>query len=347
MHSPKAASVGRDFDRPDFLRLAALLSSFITHSRFKARGLAIVTAALFSCLAAMGQSVEFPFNFVGPIGTSSFARGAFVYLPGSLTLNMTYQLSSPPHEINVVVDYGNGNGGLVFSFHYSYLPSLPAAGSVTRTRTATFINEAMLDAFQHGRVSMSISTDDHPYSGLGEIVGYVGVPTITCSGGGSINFGNPATVNAVVREPDGRAFVAVWSINGTVVQTIQVASNASPIVTNLSYVADLPAGMNLVNLAVTNSMNNGVLCSTLFTVVKLPWQVVTNAVATNSDLFSVTLTGNEPHQFFRLKREPGTAALQTPVLSIARSNAFVIITWPASATNFTLEGSSTLDPVFE
>lgn len=84
---------------------------------------------------------------------------------------------------------------------------------------------------------------------------------------------------------------------------------------------------------------NYVLQST-FTLASPNWQAVTNPVVVNSNTNTVTWTNNSAACFFRL-------ILNVPggfVLSIARSNNVVVISWPAAATNYALQTTVSLNP---
>jgi hypothetical protein len=259
------------------LRIHLSIKSIATYPRAKGRYPSIVIATLLSCVASFGQGIAFPFHLdgahapAGPNPVPSYADGTLTYTPGLLTLSMTYQLTSPGHEIICGISYGNG-AGLVLAFH-SAPPDLPPTGTITRTRGGDLIDDAVLDALLHGRVTLSVSTENYPFSCCGEIGGTVMLPppppfpTVACSGLVSTNCGNLALVNATITEPAGRAFIAVWRVNGTIAQTLQFAATGASNVTNLTYSADLPVGTNLVDLAVTNSLTNAASCSTLVSVV--------------------------------------------------------------------------------
>jgi hypothetical protein len=83
----------------------------------------------------------------------------------------------------------------------------------------------------------------------------------------TVECGSPATVTDLVDESAGTPFVLFWSLNGIVVQTNLVAASQSEIITNISWVAELPLGTNLVEAMLADSVSNTAYSSTIVTVV--------------------------------------------------------------------------------
>ena len=97
----------------------------------------------------------------------SSAFGTIEYQPGALTLNITYSVTSPVHEIIFYEGIG-----WIFTFA-SGNPSLPSVDTITLTRKSSIINQGFLNSLENGLSSLAISTDKYPYAAAPEIYGFI------------------------------------------------------------------------------------------------------------------------------------------------------------------------------
>jgi hypothetical protein len=91
-------------------------------------------------------------------------------------------------------------------------------------------------------------------------------PVVSCSGPTTLECsnGSVATICANVTDFGGRAMEVLWSVDGVVVQTNQVASGV--ISSNLTLAAELGEGVHAINVTVSNGMPLTATCSTTVTV---------------------------------------------------------------------------------
>lgn len=110
-------------------------------------------------------------------------------------------------------------------------------------------------------------------------------PTITCPEPSTVECGTPAAVTVQVSDPAGDAMTVVWSLNGKPVQTNQLAASQPPEAKDVTFTAELPAGTNALEAAVTDSANYSASCSTTVAVVDTTPPVITNACASVTSLW--------------------------------------------------------------
>lgn len=91
-------------------------------------------------------------------------------------------------------------------------------------------------------------------------------PVVTCSTNQIVpcvnSNGGPATVLAMVQDPDGDALMAIWAVNGRPVQTNAIAAGVSSNAITLTLSRDFPGGTNDVRIGVTEDGTNIVQCAT-------------------------------------------------------------------------------------
>jgi hypothetical protein len=105
------------------------------------------------------------------------------------------------------------------------------------------------------------------------------VPVITCPNDATNECGATSTLTAVVADTDGDALTVVWSLNGTAVQTNDVAGSTSASGTDVSYAAALPLGTNVVEVQVSDPSGSNATCSATITVVDTTPPVIESATA--------------------------------------------------------------------
>jgi len=104
-------------------------------------------------------------------------------------------------------------------------------------------------------------------------------PLLTCPQPYTVECGGAVTISGSVSDADGDALTVVWTVNGAIMQTNQLAAGttaAQPV----SFTAEFPLGTNVVALAVTDSGGNTVNCSSTVTVVDTIPPVISNVKAT-------------------------------------------------------------------
>jgi hypothetical protein len=92
-------------------------------------------------------------------------------------------------------------------------------------------------------------------------------PTLVCPPAATVECGTPASLTAVVSDPDGDALTVVWSVNGTVMVTNTLAAGQPGVSANVNFSVDLPLGTNTVGIVVTDSATNSTSCGTTVVVV--------------------------------------------------------------------------------
>lgn len=92
-------------------------------------------------------------------------------------------------------------------------------------------------------------------------------PVVACPEPSTVECGGPITIASSVSDPEGDALVVVWFVNGTVIQTNELAAGSTTMPVAVPLVAEFPLGTNLVSLVVTDSAGNKTVCSTTVTVV--------------------------------------------------------------------------------
>jgi hypothetical protein len=81
-----------------------------------------------------------------------------------------------------------------------------------------------------------------------------------------VECGAAAELTAQVSDPEGDALAAVWTLNGTAIQTNLVSASAPGVVANISISGSFPLGTNILGIGVTAG-KNVTSCTTTVTVV--------------------------------------------------------------------------------
>jgi hypothetical protein len=104
-------------------------------------------------------------------------------------------------------------------------------------------------------------------------------PALVCPPAATVECGTPATLTAVVSDPDGDALTVVWSVNGTGMMTNVLAAGQPGLAANVEFTADLPLGTNSIGISVTDTATNSASCGTTVTVVDTTPPVIVRAKA--------------------------------------------------------------------
>jgi hypothetical protein len=91
-------------------------------------------------------------------------------------------------------------------------------------------------------------------------------PVLVCPEPATVECGGATTVTAKVSDPEGDALVIVWSVNGTAIQTNELAAGATTTTTDVNFVAEFPLGTNSVAVSVTDAAGATEACTTTVTV---------------------------------------------------------------------------------
>jgi hypothetical protein len=164
----------------------------------------------------------------------------------------------------------------------------------------------------------------------------------TVRGGGTFVAGSTNTVTATANS--GYLF-ANWTLGGIVASTSSnytfTLGGNEMLVANFLTTSRPSLSITQSNgvtfLFWANSTNGFTLESTT-NLTPAVWVVVTNLPALSGGFFTVSNIWSDQQRFFRL------VAMSRPSLSITQSNGFTFLFWPSSATGFTLESTTNLNP---
>ncbi|WP_263408516.1 Ig-like domain repeat protein [Terriglobus tenax] len=163
--------------------------------------------------------------------------------PANATVTNLNQLLSPPLVSN-----------------FSWTPTLADAGTYVVAYTVTN------DTFQQTLGSMTITVPS------------VQPPTLSCPASVTGQYGSPVSIPLTVTDSQGHAVTVVWTLDGNVVQTDNVAASSSA--NNLSYSNTLSVGSHVLSIAATNTDNLTSTCTPPVTISKAD-QTITFAALSN------------------------------------------------------------------
>ncbi len=99
--------------------------------------------------------------------------------------------------------------------------------------------------------------------------------TVSCLPPLTVECAYTATITAVVSQPEGRALTVQWFVNGLLAKQELIPARDSPADVNVSYMAELPVGANLVGVTVDDAWHNSARCSSIVTIADIkPPQLV-------------------------------------------------------------------------
>ncbi len=92
-------------------------------------------------------------------------------------------------------------------------------------------------------------------------------PVVACPEPVTVECGSLTSLTSKVSDPEGGALVVVWSVNGTAIQTNELAAGSTSTAANVGFEAEFPLGTNQVTVVVTDAGGESATCSSTVTVV--------------------------------------------------------------------------------
>ncbi len=134
---------------------------------------------------------------------------------------------------------------------------------------------------------VNIHTTNHPGGEIrGQLIALANVaPELTCPDATTVECSVPGTYTATVSDADGEPVQVVWKLNGTAVQTNQIAAGGPPTAAVVTFTAALPLGTNTLELTATDSSTNSTTCTSTVTVVDTIPPVIVSASANTTLLW--------------------------------------------------------------
>lgn len=105
-------------------------------------------------------------------------------------------------------------------------------------------------------------------------------PEVFCPAAATNECDESVTYSATVSDADGEPIQVVWTVNGTAVQTNNVAAGGPPTSATVTLTTELPKGTNILGVTATDSSGNSTSCSTKIKIVDTVPPVIT-AVSAN------------------------------------------------------------------
>ena len=247
--------------------------------------------------AAVGMS---PSNEV-PAVTNSTAFGneisggiSFNTSNSTLTFAIGYgsaagfaDLTGPAAMMHIHGPAGAGtNAAVLFdlaSFHF--VATNPAQGGVI-IGSVVYPNDQIANLLA-GLNYVNIHTATNPGGEIrGQLIPLVNVaPEVVCPAASTVECSVPGTYTATVSDADGEPLRVIWTVNGTPVQTNEVAASGPPTFAVVTLTASLPLGTNILGVTATDSSGNSTSCSSTATVVDTIPPVIASASANPSVLW--------------------------------------------------------------
>lgn len=110
-------------------------------------------------------------------------------------------------------------------------------------------------------------------------------PLVSCPEPATFECGGAASIAVNVSDADADALTVVWSVNGAVVQTKQLAAGTTAATQAVNFTAEFPLGTNVVSVSVADSAGDAATCSTAVIVVDTIPPVITSVKATPNVLW--------------------------------------------------------------
>jgi len=110
-------------------------------------------------------------------------------------------------------------------------------------------------------------------------------PVVSCPEPATVECGQITRVTVQVSDADTNALVVVWTVNGTSLQTNNLAAGTTLVPAPVSFDAEYQVGANIVAVEVTDSTGRSSGCSTTITVVDTTPPVITALSSTPSSLW--------------------------------------------------------------
>ena len=113
----------------------------------------------------------------------------------------------------------------------------------------------------------------------GQLIRQNAAPSIVGPEDSTEECGELVTYSATVSDYDGDAVQAVWTLNGTAVETDSIAAGGPPSGAVITYTADLPDGVNTLSVIATDSSGNVTTFASTITVVDTVAPVIVSVSA--------------------------------------------------------------------
>ncbi len=144
--------------------------------------------------------------------------------------------------------------------------AIPATGGVIFG--SVVYTAAQATSLLAGLDYVNIHTATNPGGEIrGQLIRQNAAPAIICPADATVECAVPVTYSATVSDYDGDAVQAVWTLNGTPVQTNSIAAGGPSSSAVIQYTAALPDGVNTLAVIATDSSGNVTICSSTITVV--------------------------------------------------------------------------------
>jgi hypothetical protein len=196
-------------------------------------------------------------------------------------------LTAPALSMHIHGPAGSGTSAPVVlnlaPFHF--VAANPSLGGVI-VGTATFPSNHVASLLA-GLTYVNIhTTNNAPGEIRGQLIPLINVaPEVICPPASTIECSLLGTYTATVTDADGEPVQVVWKLNGTPVQTNNIPANGPPTSAVVSFSAELPLGVNILEVVATDSSTNSTSCSTTVTVVDTIPPVVASTSVNKSTLW--------------------------------------------------------------
>jgi hypothetical protein len=177
----------------------------------------------------------------------------------------------------------NQNAAVLFDLSAFHFPAAdPALGGVI-FGSVTVPTNAVADLLA-GLDYLNIATATNTGGEIrGQLISLL--PVVSCPQPVTVDCGITTVLSAQVSSPVGNALTVVWLLNGTALQTNQVAATNPPAAATVTFTGTLPFGTNVVEIVATDSAGYSASCSTTVTVVDTVPPVIVSATATPDTLW--------------------------------------------------------------
>jgi len=190
-------------------------------------------------------------------------------------------LTGPASAMHIHGPAGPGTNAppIVDLMPYLFTPGNPAEGGLIYGQISVTTNEVadlLADLYY-----INIHTTNNPAGEIrGQLIAQLNrPPVIACPAPVTVECGSLTTVTNQVSDPNGDALVVVWTVNGTAIQTNELAAGTTKAPADVLFPAEFPLGTNNVAVTVTDSGGSNATCSTTVTVVDTIPPVITKVTA--------------------------------------------------------------------
>ena len=191
-------------------------------------------------------------------------------------------LTGPASAMHIHGPAGPGTNAAVIVdlMPYLFTQGDPAAGGLIYAQIPVTINEVtdlLADLYY-----INIHTTNNPAGEIrAQLIAQLNhPPVIACPAPATVECGSLTTLTNQVSDPDGDALVVVWSVNGTAIQTNELAAGTTKTPADVLFPAEFPLGTNNIAVTVTDAAGSNATCSTTVRVVDTIPPVIKKVTAT-------------------------------------------------------------------